>query len=170
VSEKNAGEGKEEGKAKKKKTITIRNIDEELYAKASALAKSIGESVGEIINEALRAFLSLAEGSIEFAHKVKEGVEATMKVTTVSDLEEITITKEDLETLEGKIRFRNIRKLIIDKSVNWDLFDKKVVSIVFVDKVILPKHIPKLKALSKMKFVKKIEQLKEEEEKTQGET
>ncbi|OYT53781.1 MAG: hypothetical protein B6U76_08090, partial [Desulfurococcales archaeon ex4484_217_2] len=73
------GKPEREGKGKKK-TVTIRNIDEELYAKASALAKSIGESVGEIINEALRAFLSIAEGSIEFAQKVREGVEATMKI------------------------------------------------------------------------------------------
>jgi len=163
VSE-NVGKPEREGKGKKK-TVTIRNIDEELYAKASALAKSIGESVGEIINEALRAFLSIAEGSIEFAQKVREGVEATVKITTVSDLEELTVTSKDLEEIEGRVKFRNIRKLVIDNSVTWELFDKKIASIVFVDKVVLPKHIPKLKALSKMKLVKKIEQLREEEEK-----
>jgi len=163
--------GKPEGEDKgKKKTVTIRNIDEELYAKASALAKSIGESVGEIINEALRAFLSIAEGSIGFAQKVKEGVEASIKITTVSDLEELTITSEDLEGIEGRVKFRNIRKLVVDNSVTWELFDKKIASIVFVDKVVLPKHIPKLKALSKMKLVKKVEQFKEEEAGTQKQT
>ncbi|OYT55581.1 MAG: hypothetical protein B6U76_05635, partial [Desulfurococcales archaeon ex4484_217_2] len=81
------------------------------------------------------------------------------------DLEELTVTSKDLEEIEGRVKFRNIRKLVIDNSVTWELFDKKIASIVFVDKVVLPKHIPKLKALSKMKLVKKIEQLREEEEK-----
>lgn len=141
---------------RKKKTITIRNIDEDLYAKASAFARAIGESVGDIINEALRVFLSIAEGSFEVAHKLKEGVESTLKTITISDVEELLVTKEDLEGIEGKIKFRNIKKLIFEKNIDWNLFDRKVQLIVFADEVHLPENIPKLKALSKMKFVKRI--------------
>ncbi len=141
---------------KKKKTITIRNIDEELYAKASALARSIGETVGEVINEALRVFLSLAEGSYELVQKMREGVETTLKTVVVGDLDELTVSKSDLESVEGRVRFRNIKKLIFDNTVDLETFNKKVHSIVFVNEVVIPKNIAKLKALTKMKFVKKV--------------
>jgi len=140
----------------KKKTITIRNIDEELYAKASALAKSIGETVGEVINEALRVFLSLAEGSYELVQKVREGMETTLKTITVGDLDELIVSKKDLEDIEGRVRFRNIKKLIFDNTVDLETFNRKVQSIVFVNEVIIPKNIAKLKALAKMRFVKKV--------------
>ena len=141
---------------KKKKTVTIRNIDEELYAKASALAKSIGETVGEVVNEALRVFLSLAEGSYELVQRVREGMETTLKTVTIGDLDELVVSRKDLEDVEGKVRFRNIKKLIFDNTVDLETFSRKVHSIVFVDEVIIPKNIAKLKALSKMKFVKRI--------------
>ncbi|RLG75426.1 MAG: hypothetical protein DRO23_04080 [Thermoprotei archaeon] len=140
----------------KKKTITIRNIDEELYAKASALAKSIGETVGEVINEALRVFLSLAEGSYELVQKVREGMETTLKTITVGDLDELIVSKKDLEDIEGRVRFRNIKKLIFDNTVDLETFNRKVQSIVFVNEVIIPKNIAKLKALAKIRFVKKV--------------
>ncbi|RLG76599.1 MAG: hypothetical protein DRO23_00155 [Thermoprotei archaeon] len=141
---------------KKKKTITIRNIDEELYAKASALARSIGETVGEVINEALRVFLSLAGGSYELVQKMREGVETTLKTVVVGDLDELTVSKSDLESVEGRVRFRNIKKLIFDNTVDLETFNSKVHSIVFVNEVVIPKDIAKLKALTKMKFVKKV--------------
>lgn len=141
---------------RKKKTITIRNIDEELYAKASALARTIGETVGEVINEALRVFLSLAEGSYELVQKMREGMETTLKTVVVGDLDELIVSKSDLESVEGRVRFRNIKKLVFDNTVDLETFNRKVHSIVFVSEVIIPKNIAKLKALAKMKFVKKI--------------
>jgi hypothetical protein len=86
----------------------------------------------------------------------KAFIEGAKGVRVISNVDELTVTKEDLENLDSQVTFRGIKRLIFNSDVNWELFDSKVSSIVMCDEVVLPKSIPKLKAVEKMRFVKRI--------------
>ena len=150
--------------SEERRTITIRGVDRELYAKALALAKAAGRSVGEVVNDALRLLLSTgvaaataltkaAEAGREFVEELRE---AAKGVLVVSGVDELTVAKGDLEAVEGSVAFRGVKKLRFGDDVDYELFDRKVASIVMCEEVELPKGFPKLKAASKMRMVAKL--------------
>ena len=150
-----------------KRTMTIRGIDKDLYDRAVALAKETGRTVGEVINEALRLILSLASttastakelgvSTFELGKAAVEGMKEGLNIYEISDIEEIELTKDDLENIEGIVRLRNIKRLVFSNDITEELIDKKIHSIVMCDEIIIPRHIRKLKVLKKCKFIKKI--------------
>lgn len=162
--------GKEETREKSEKAriTTIRNLDEELYGKAVSLAKSLGKPVGEVINEALRLLISTLEYGVtlpgylarEAISRGKTAVESLVearKSIIIGDLDEIEITRRDLEDVEGKVLFKNIKRLSISSDVDARLFEEKVAGIVLCDTLVIPSTLPKLRVLSKAKLVKKVE-------------
>jgi hypothetical protein len=86
-------------------------------------------------------------------------MEGARGVKVISNVDELTVTREDLESLDSPVAFRGIKRLTFSGDVDWELFNSKVNSIVMCDEVILPKTIPKLKALEKMKLIKKVSTL-----------
>lgn len=150
---------------KERKTITIRNIDREIYERASALAKEMGVRIGDLVNEALERLISLSRRGIEISSRIasevaeasSEAIENMLGETiTISDIYELIVSKKDLESIEGKVQFRNINKLILANDINIELFRDKVSGIIRCDELVIPKSLPKLQILSKAKFVKKI--------------
>ncbi len=163
----------EEEKKESAKIITIRNIDEETYNKIVALAKSLGVTVGELVNEALRLTLSLFIEPIEkierttksfgerrakeavkaIAEKIKSSLEEEYII--ISDLDKLSISKKDLESLDKQLVVRNIKKLVIERDVDRESLDK-IAKIIFVDELYIPETLPKLMVLSKAKMVKEV--------------
>ncbi|HDD26194.1 MAG TPA: hypothetical protein ENF75_03800 [Acidilobales archaeon] len=152
-----------------KKTVTIRGLDSNLYKRLLVMAEETGRTVGELMNEAMKLLLSIGStavstgkrvtsGAIEvgksFAEGVKEGYENAL---VISDINELVVSKRDLESVEEHISFRNIGTLVFDDDVPYELFEKKVASIAMCDKVIIPSNFPKLKVLTKCKLVKSVE-------------
>lgn len=148
--------------------VSIRNINEELYAKAVGLAKRIGVPVGEVVNEALRLLISTVElgasapgyvlrSILETGKRVIESVTNLGNVVKVGDIEELSVDRRDLEGVEGKVVFSNIRRLEFANDVTPELFENKVHSIVFCDVIVVPEGIPKMKVLSKARLVKRVE-------------
>ncbi|MEM4699765.1 MAG: hypothetical protein QXT74_02285 [Candidatus Nezhaarchaeales archaeon] len=144
--------------------VTIRGLDRELYARALALAKEAGRSVGEVINDALRLLLSTGMAATAIATKVAEAgrgiveefVEGAKGVLTVSGVEELSVSRRDLEAVEGQVSFRGIKRLSFSDDVDYELFERKVASVVMCGEVEVPKGFPKLKAASKMRLVSKL--------------
>ncbi|MFP3196022.1 MAG: hypothetical protein RXQ74_04060 [Caldivirga sp.] len=157
-----ASSGEEE-----RKQVTIKGVDRELYDKALQLSREMGVTIGELVNMSLRAFLSLADVTsravTSISQVVSESGRALMEgargVKVISNVDELTVTREDLENLDSPVAFRGIKRLTFSGDVDWELFNSKVNSIVMCDEVILPKTIPKLKALEKMKLIKKVSTL-----------
>ncbi len=150
----------------RRKTVSIRGVDEEVYGKLVATAKSLGKSIGEAATEAFKLFIltvdaaskSLDEAiskSKEVGNALVEGIKEEMAVT-VGNIDELTITKKDLEAAGRKVIFRNVRKLVFAEDVNLNTFNKYVDSIIMCDELVLPSSIPKLSALSKCRYVKKV--------------
>ncbi len=151
-----------------KKTITIRGIDKSLYEQIAKIARDSGKTIGEVINEAMRCFLSLTLATVKAGSKIAESImavgrafsegikEGMENVCEVSGVEELSINKEDLESIEEPLVFKNIKKLKFSDDIPYDLFDKKVYSIIYCDEVIVPPTYPKLKVVKKCRLVKRI--------------
>jgi len=120
--------------------VTIRDVDDETYDEFSAEARRQGKSIGTLATEAMRAYIR-AQKTSESEH-------------TISGLEELSVSKKDLE--EGGIRvdFFEIGKLIFEDDVDIDTFEKFVESIFECDEVDLPGQLPKMRALIKCRECK----------------
>jgi len=117
--------------------VTIRDIEDEAYNEFSAEARRQDKTIGALTTEAMEAYLRSQQPSeSESAH-------------TISALDELSISKKDLE--EGGIRvgFFEIGKLVFEDDVDIDAFEKYVRSIFECDDVDFPGGLPKLRALSK---------------------
>jgi len=148
-----------------RRVVTIRNIDEELYNKAMSLARSLGKTAGEIVNDALRLLVSSLETGAATAEiigrsvgeRVEEARQKLLSIISVGDLDELTVTNKDLKEIDKKIMFRNIGRLVFGEDVDPRVFEEKVAGIVYCDTLVIPENLPKLKVLSKARFIKKIE-------------
>ena len=145
-----------------KKITTIRGIDRELYTKITALAKEMGKTVGDMINEAMKLYLLFTETSAEITKSLsrtrKAFVEGFRERTSliIRDLDQIQLSKSDLERYKRKISLIKIKRVIFDKDVDEDTFEKYIDLIAYCEEVLVPKSIPRLLVYSRCRQVSKI--------------
>jgi hypothetical protein len=117
--------------------VTIRGIDDETYSKFAAEAKRRGVSIGELTTLAMVAFIS----------------ESSAPIYRISDIDSLTVSREDLTSLEGKVVLEDIAMLEFDDTVDWATFSQKVEQIRDVDLLVLPSTLSKFQVLTKSKDV-----------------
>jgi len=120
--------------------VTIRGIDDQVYSLFSAEARRRSIPIGELVTQVMRIFLE----------------ETTEKVFRVEGLDELTLTKEELESVGGPIAFSGVKTLMINKDVDWELFDKYVDEIRRSKTVVIPETLTKLQVLTKCRNVDNI--------------
>lgn len=146
-----------------KKTITIRGIDEKLYRKLTEIARNSGKTVGEVANQAFRTFLELsntakqtASSVIESGKSFLEGFKEGMgNFIVISDIDELTVNKEELAEAGKPIIFRNIKRLTLLGVTDVDIANY-VQEINNVDELIVPPNINKIKLSQKCRMVRRI--------------
>ena len=143
----------------KEKIITIRGIDKDLYKRALVIARKSGKTVGEVINSSLKMLISSIGTTSNVVSNILNEFQKGVKLATsiiISNLDELTITKKDLENIDKPIILSSIKRIVIDNDIPFDLFNSKVQSISDCDELVIPDNYPKLSVLSKCKFVKKV--------------
>jgi len=148
-----------------KKQVTIKGIDKELYEKAVQLSREMGMTAGELVNKALRMVMSVTDAATKTVAGAVQAVgesgkafaEGAKGVKVVTGIDDLTITKADLESSDSPVSFRGIKRLEFADDVDWDTFNAKVSSIVMCGTVVLPRSLPKLKVLEKCSMVNKVE-------------
>jgi hypothetical protein len=120
--------------------VTIRGIDDQVYSMFSAEARRRSVPIGELVTQVMRIFLE----------------ETSEKVFRVENLDELTLTKDELESVGGPIGFSGIKTLTISKDVDWELFDQYVDEIRKSKTVFIPDSLTKLQVLTKCRNVDKI--------------
>ena len=120
--------------------VTIRGIDDHVYSLFSAEARRRSIPIGELVTQVMRIFLE----------------ETSEKVFRVEGLDDLTLTKDELESVGGPIGFSGIKTLTIGKDVDWELFDQYVDEIRKSKTVIIPNSLTKLQVLTKCRNVDKI--------------
>lgn len=162
-------------KEEKGKVYTIRGLDPELYERFSRTAKELGVTVGDLMNMAMSNLLVTLEASKDVGQrvssvlsrildKIKEAQAAAMKTVVgavadfdlISDIDELTVTKADLQAAERPIVFSNIKRLVFAPDVDWETLNSKVRSIKVVNELVVPKGIPVLQLARKCQLVRRI--------------
>ena len=113
--------------------VTIRGIDGDIYSQFAAEAKKRGVPIGELTTEAMGAFLEAAG----------------MPVYTIGDLDMLTVTKNDLESIEGMVVLNNIDLLEFSDDVDWPTFSARVRSLSNIDLLRIPRGLSKFQILTR---------------------
>jgi len=120
--------------------VTIRGIDDDIYAKFAAEAKKRGVPIGELATQVMRDL-------------VEKGATPVYKI---EGLENISVSKRDLKSLDGIVRFSNIEVLEFEDDVDWDVFKDKVERIEDVENVVIPRNLSKFQVLTKARNVEHV--------------
>jgi hypothetical protein len=120
--------------------VTIRGIDDDVYAKFTAEAKKRELSIGELTTIVMRALVEEL-GTTNYR---------------ISDLASLVITRKDLESLKGQVMLHRIKKLEFADDVDWELFDRTVMSIKSSSIVLIPKSITRFQVLTKCSMVSEV--------------
>ena len=120
--------------------VTIRGIDDDVYAKFTAEAKKRELSIGELTTIVMRALVEEL-GTTNYR---------------ISDLASLVITRKDLESLKGQVMLHRIKKLEFADDVDWELFDRTVMSIKSSSIVLIPKSITRFQVLTKCSMVNEV--------------
>ena len=121
--------------------VTIRGIDDHVYSLFSAEARRRSVPIGELVTQVMRIFLE----------------ETSEKRFTVEGQDELTITRDELESIGGPIGFSGIKTLTISNDIDWELFDQYVDEIRKSKTVIIPDSLTKLQVLTKCRNVDKVD-------------
>ncbi len=150
----------------KRKDITIRGINSDLYDKAAEVARRTGKTIGDIVNESLKLFLDLTEGlrtnlqpivsgAKEASRMIEAGI-STLAPVMITGLDELEVSKEDLEQFGKRVIFSDIDKLYFTDDVDSETLEKYVAMIRNCEEVRVPKNISKLLVLSRCRDVGKL--------------
>jgi hypothetical protein len=78
------------------------------------------------------------------------------KFTAEAKKRELSITRKDLESLKGQVMLHRIKKLEFADDVDWELFDRTVMSIKSSSIVLIPKSITRFQVLTKCAMVNEV--------------
>ena len=120
--------------------VTIRGIDDQTYLKFSAQATLQGVSIGELTTRAMNALLDKEQGPIY----------------RIGNMEDISINRNDLESLDGVVIFQNLERLTLEEDIDWPIVQERIRSIENVEMLVIPKSVSKFQILTKARNVEKI--------------
>jgi hypothetical protein len=120
--------------------VTIRGIDDDVYAKFTAEAKKRDLSIGELTTIVMRALV--------------EDISTTNY--RIGNLNTLTVSRKDLESLKGPVMFQNIKMLEFAEDIDWDMFDRSVMSIKNCAKVLIPPSLTRFQVLTKCAMVSEV--------------
>ena len=154
MPQKEKKEEEKEEEESEKKSVSIKGVRADIYNRMMGMAKDTGRTLGELTNDAYRSFIATVEGAKNVSKSFLEGAGSAMP-RTIENIKTLEITREDLEEIKHKVSFRNINELIF-KDVDDETFEKYVVSIVGVKKLMIPAKMKKSKVLLRSSFVDEI--------------
>jgi hypothetical protein len=117
--------------------VTTRGIEDEIYSKFAAEAKRRRASICELTTTATISFIS----------------ESTGPSYRIGDVEALSVSRTDLESLGGPVTLENNDMLESDETVDWPTFSWQVKEINKVDILIVPKGLSKFQVLTKSRIV-----------------
>jgi hypothetical protein len=120
--------------------VTIRGVDDETYLQFSAEATLRGMSIGDLATQAMRSFLEQSKGP----------------VYRIGNMDKLTVSRNDLESIDGMVVISNIDHLEFEPEVDWPLIKDHIQAIQNVDTLIVPRTVSKFQMLTKASNVDQI--------------
>lgn len=150
-----AEEGKKDGR-KGKRNISVRGVKNDIYRAITDTSRRTGHTLGEITNDAYRVFLSTVEGAKKVTQEFIDGT-ADSSVVYISDIKQLEMTNEELSQFKKRVCFKNIEKLDLS-NLNSNTIEEKIVNIINVNTLVLPRGFSRINILDKCRFVDRIDQ------------
>ena len=120
--------------------VTIRGIDDEVYARFAAEAKKRGVPIGELTTMVMRNLVD----------------EERKPSYRIGNLEDLSVSKTDLESMDAPVVFADIETLEFESDVDWPVFKAQVQSIDNVETVKVPRSLSKFQVLTKSRNVEEV--------------
>ena len=121
--------------------VTIRGIDDEIYRRFSAEARNRGIAIGKLVTLAMSNLLEV-------------NPMGNYKIENIN--KEVIVSKNDSESLEKPVIFKNINKLTFAEDVDWPTFRDYIEEIKNVKELTVSNTLTELQILAKSKNVSKI--------------
>ena len=121
--------------------VTIRGIEDDTYSKFAAEAKRRGMSIGELTTEAMNEV-------------VTRGMLPSYRL---EDLDELPVSRSDLESLDGPVVIQNVEVLEFADDVDWNVFKEHVQRIENVELIKTSKSLSKFQILTRARNVEDIQ-------------
>jgi post-segregation antitoxin (ccd killing protein) len=121
--------------------VTIRGIEDETYSQFAAEAKRRGIPIGELTTAAMKAMIATS----------------TAPVYHIGNMEMLSVSKVDLESIELPVVLSNIEVLEFDDTVEWPTFNRQIKEINNVEVIRIHRSLSKFQVLIKAKNVETIE-------------
>jgi len=135
----------------------------EIIEKLTTFPFPIPEIIRNITLFSLSTILNLLKTHVDHLKKFSDLLMFHLRLMTertpiyvVRDFKSITVTSTDLEQLPGKVIFENIDELKFESDVKIEVFRNKVEQIRNINKLYIPKTLPKLLVYSKCTNVNEI--------------
>jgi hypothetical protein len=120
--------------------VTIRGIDDDIYSRFAAEAKKRGIPIGELATKAMNDLIKAAQAPTYH----------------LENLDHLSVSRSDLESIDGPITFSDIEVLEFEDDVDWNVFKAHVERIQNVEKVLVPKGLSKFQVLTKSSNVEQV--------------
>jgi len=120
--------------------VTIRGIDDDVYSRFAAEAKKRGIPIGELATKAMNDLVLAAQAPSYH----------------LENLEHLSVSRGDLESIDGPIIFSGIEVLEFEDDVDWNVFKAHVERIQNVERVLVPKGLSKFQVLTKSSNVEQV--------------
>jgi len=134
-------------------SLVLSDINSEIYHNFQRIAEKLHISTGTLLTKLMNHSLkseSLGEPS-EFLRSLyrPHGIDINHHKT-------VEVTVEDLNTID-RVHFSHIKKLVFSEDIPEDIFIDKVATISHCHHVVLPDHLSRLVALTKIRFCTEIQ-------------
>lgn len=120
--------------------VTIRGIEDEVYARFAAEAKKRGVPIGELTTTVM---MNLVDEERKPSYRI-------------GNLEDLSVSKTDLESMDAPVVFANIETLEFESDIDWPVFKAQVQSIDNVETVKVPRSLSKFQVLTKSRTVEEV--------------
>lgn len=148
------------------KNVLIRGVDRRAYEELSSFARRLGVKVGYLASQSFKLLVALLDSSPQLTGldtvasgvlgKIVPGRLLRAKPVIIRHVGRLVVSAKDLESAPGPLIFFDIGELEFDPSVDEEVFEKKVLRIVDCGKVIIHRHLDKIKVLGKSLFIGEI--------------
>lgn len=141
-----------------KKSVSIKGVKKDVYNRMIQMARDTGRTLGELTNDAYRTFIGTIDGAKNVSQSFVEGTRSS-RVTTIENIRNLTLNREDLEEIGHRVDIRNVEDLDLG-NVDDETFDKYVHQITGVKNLTISSGLKKTKVILKGRFIDNIVQKK----------
>ncbi len=148
----------EEKTENERRSVSIKGVKKDVYNRMIQLARDSGRTLGELTNDAYRTFIGTLDGAKNVSQSFVEGTKAS-KITSIENIRNLSLSKNDLEEIGHRIDIRNIDDLDFG-DVDDETFDRYIHHITGVKNLTISSKLKKSKILLRARFVDNIIQKK----------